>query len=80
MHFVQNLLEAPLFDFFSINELSVDHFCNFFALPAIAKFSATLHWYSEHLVLLSSDLAVTNLTRSKSRNRHARMFQAVAVG
>jgi len=45
MHFVQNLLEAPLFDFFSINELSVDHFCNFFALPAIAKFSATLHWF-----------------------------------
>jgi hypothetical protein len=44
-HFVEDLLEAPLVDFFSINELSVDHFCNFFALPAIAKFSATLHWF-----------------------------------
>jgi hypothetical protein len=49
--FVEDLLEAPPFEFLSINELSVDHFCNFFALPAIAKFSATLqfsatlHWF-----------------------------------
>jgi hypothetical protein len=51
MDFVEDLLEAPPFEFLSINELSVDHFCNFFALPAIAKFSATLqfsatlHWF-----------------------------------
>jgi hypothetical protein len=68
------LLEAALFEFFSINELSVDHFCNFFALPAISELGATLGWIQEHAVLLSFDLASTSLTGSKDCNRRARIF------
>jgi hypothetical protein len=56
------LLEAPPFEFFSINEPSVDHFCNFFALPAISKLGATLDWFQEHADLVSPDLATNSLT------------------
>ena len=55
--FVEDFLKAALFEFLSIDKFSVDHVCHFFALPAIAKFSATLNGFQEHTFLLSFDLA-----------------------